>query len=176
MPSVNAPIRTRHDALPVLSAVPVPPQALADGWPPVWWVGCHGGSGASTLAALTRVGYDHGSAWPLLPQHAPMINVVLVCRASAAGTLAATGAVEQWRRRAVPAHVRVQGVVAVAASPKRPPRIVNERLQLLGGWVPNVWRVGWQEVLLAADLPTDLGVPPPDIAALRDSVVEVVST
>lgn len=175
MPSVNAQIRTRYDTLPGLSAVPVPPQAVASGWPPVWWVGCHGGSGATTLATLTQIGYDYGPVWPQLPPNSPMINVVLVCRASAAGTLAAAGAVEQWRRRAIPVHAQVRGVVAVAASPRRPPKIVNERLQLLAGWAPNVWRVGWQEVLLAADKPNDLGVPPPDIAALRDSIVEAVS-
>jgi hypothetical protein len=176
VPSVNAPIRSGHDVLPVLSALPVLPRILANGWPAVWWVGCHGGSGATTLATLTRIGHDYGSVWPQLPPNSPMINVVLVCRASAAGTLAAAGAVEQWRRGASPAQTRVQGVVAVAASPRRPPKIVKERLQLLRGWAPNIWHVGWQEVLLAADKPTDLGVAPPDIAALRDSIMEAVST
>jgi hypothetical protein len=141
----------------------------------VWWVGCHGGSGASTLARLTGIGYDFGTVWPNLWQNSPMIDVVLVCRASAAGTWAASGAIEQWRRRAAPTHVRVRGVVAVAASPRKPPKIAAERLQLLAGWVPSLWRVGWQEVLLAADEPTDVGVPH-DVAALRDSILQAIST
>jgi hypothetical protein len=66
-------------------------------------------------------------------------------------------------------------VVAVAASARRPPKIVTERLQLLGGWVPAIWRVGWQEVLLAADEPTDVGVPL-DVAALRDAVRKAITT
>lgn len=103
-----------------------------------------------------------------------MADVWLVCRASATGTAAATGVVDQWRRRAIPPNVRVRGLVVVAASARRVPRIVTERLQLLGGWVPSVHRVGWQETLLAADDPRDLGALPPDVAALRAAIAKAV--
>lgn len=169
---VNHP--TRATVLPLLPAVAVPQEAVAGGWPAVWWIGCHGGSGASTLARLTGLGRDFAPGWPLFPPAWPIAEVVLVCRASATGVLAATGAVEQWRRRAAPPQARVRGLVAVAASPRRPPKIVLERLQLLSGWLPALWRVGWQEALLAADDPTDVGTPP-DVAALRDSIVRVMT-
>ncbi|MGC4876218.1 hypothetical protein ACLQ26_08155 [Micromonospora sp. DT43] len=165
---------TRSAVPPFLPAVGVPADAVAEGWPTVWWIGCHGGSGSSTLARLTGLGRDFPPGWPLFPPAWPIAEVVLVCRASATGVLAATGAVEQWRRRAAPPQVRVRGLVAVAASPRKPPRIVVERLQLLAGWVPALWRVGWQEVLLAADDPTDVGIPH-DVAALRDSIVRVMT-
>lgn len=137
-------------------------------WPPVWWVGCHGGAGTSTVARLVGHGIDFGQAWPHLTPTMPTANVILVCRASAQGVWAAIGAVEQWRAGTT-GPTTVLGVVAVAASPRRPPRIATERLQLLRGWAPRIWRVSWIDALLAADDPTDVGVPP-DIEALRHAI------
>ncbi|MGN9806584.1 hypothetical protein [Micromonospora sp. L32] len=152
------------------------PQNL-DAWPPVWWVGCHGGAGVSTLARLVGFGLDFGSrGWPTVTPAMPATNLVLVCRASASGTWAATGAIEQWRRRSgMSGLMKVLGVVAVAASPRRPPRIATERLQLLGGWAPEIWRVGWVDALLAADDPRDVGAPP-DIEALRTAIWQKLHT
>ncbi|WP_245603567.1 hypothetical protein [Salinispora cortesiana] len=111
-------------------------------------------------------GFDFGQAWPR-PATMPAANVVLVCRASAQGVWAAVGAVEQWRMGSTGA--RLAGVVAVAASPRRPPRIATERLQLLRGWTQRIWHISWIEALTAADDPTDVGVPP-DIEALRHAI------
>lgn len=152
-------LRSRATALPDLPSVPIPDGALQAGLPPLWWVGCHGGAGVTTLATLTGLGVETGAAWPQIPPQWRAQPVALVTRASAAGTRAAEGAVEQWRRRAI-ANVRVVGLVVVDASPRRPPRIVTERLQLLKGWLPSIWRVGWEETFLAADDPLDVGVPP----------------
>lgn len=137
----------------------------------MWWVGCHGGAGVSTLARLVGFGLDFGSkGWPLLTPTMPTTNVVLVCRASASGTWAATGAIEQWRRRSgMVGTMKLLGVVAIAASPRRPPRIATERLQLLRGWAPEVWHVGWVDALLAADDPRDVGASP-DVEALRAAI------
>ena len=156
---------------PPLPVAVIPQVHLAQGWPSVWWVGCHGGAGTSTLARLTGVGVDFGvSAWPAVQPAMPIASVVLVCRATAYGTWAATGAVDQWRLKAMIAPtIRLVGVVTVAASARRAPRIAVERLQLLAGWAPKVWRVGWVEALLAADDPRDVGVPP-DVDELRYAV------
>ena len=132
--------------------------------PPLWWVGCHGGAGTSTLAAVTGLGADGERVWPNPVGHE--VPVVLVCRLSAAGTWAATGAVEQWYRRYVPPGIRLLGLVAVAASAKRAPNLANERLELIAGWLPKIWRVGWVETFLATDTPAAVGMPP-DVAALR---------
>jgi hypothetical protein len=156
----------------------MPQHVLENGWPPLWWVGCHGGAGVSTLAALTGLGAQMGPAWPHVAADWRIQSVVLVARGSAAGIRAASGAVEQWRTKRV-TGVRVLGLVVVAASPKRPPKIVTERLQLLAGWLPStIWRVGWTETLLAADNPSDVGVPP-DVQALRhglDRILKDVET
>jgi hypothetical protein len=156
-----------------LPIAPVGKHLLAHGWPPVWWVGCHGGAGTSTVARVCQLGVDAGRAWPAPEPGWPTVQVVLVCRATATGTWAATGAVEQWRRKGAPPGTQLAGLVAVAASTRRPPRIAVERLHLMGGWVPNVWRLGWVEAYLAADDPADVGVAP-DVATLRHAVARAV--
>ncbi|OJF14557.1 hypothetical protein BG844_09110 [Couchioplanes caeruleus subsp. caeruleus] len=139
----------------------------------MWWVGCHGGAGVTTLATMTNLGAEMGAAWPQVPPDWRIQPVVLVARGSASGLRAATGAAEQWRARAV-ANVRVLGLVVVAASPKRPPKVVTERLQLLGGWLPTILRVGWVDALLAADNPLDVGVPP-DVEAVRHRFQKILN-
>jgi hypothetical protein len=148
---------------------------VAGEWPPVWWVGCHGGAGTTTMSQLVGMGVDMGGVWPEPRPEEPAPAVVLVCRATAAGTWAATGAVRQWQARPETLRVRLLGIAAVAASPRRAPRIAVERLQLLAGWVPTVWRIGWVEALLAADDPRDIGTPP-DVAALRHVVAAGTGT
>ena len=171
---VPALTRTRPGPAPELPYALIP-QNLSQ-WPAVWWVGCHGGAGVSTLAALVGYGLDFGSrGWPMVSPAMPQAHVVLVCRASASGTWAATGAVEQWRRSRMSSLIRLLGVVAVDASPRRPPRIATERLHLLRGWAPALWRVGWVDALLATDDPRDVGASP-DIEALRTAIWQRIPT
>ena len=155
--------------LPALPFFPVGQHHLTNGWPPLWWVGCHGGAGTTTLAAVTGLGVDAGAAWPTPIPGWPAPQVVLVCRATATGALAATGVVEQWRRQPVLSGTKILGLVTVEASARRPPRRAAERLQMLAGWIPAKWRVGWVEEYLAADDPRELGIPP-DVAALRHAL------
>ncbi|MFV2021725.1 hypothetical protein [Micromonospora sp. LOL_023] len=159
--------RTRPGLAPPLPFAAIPQNLTT--WPPVWWVGCHGGAGVTTLARLVGFGLDFGRSWPIATPTMPRTHVVLVCRASAAGTWAATGAIEQWRRPGLANVMTLHGLVAVDASPRRPPRIATDRLRLLRGWAPHVWRVGWIDALLAADDPHDIGASP-DIEALRTAI------
>lgn len=159
MAAVTPPAHRTRTPVPELRFALMPQPVIAHGLPPLWWVGCHGGAGVTTLATMTRIGAEMGANWPMVPPDWRIQPVVLVARATAAGMHAAAGAVEQWRRRAT-TNVRVLGLVVVDASPRRPPKIVTDRLQLLAGWVPHLWRVGWVETLLAADYPLDVGVPP----------------
>jgi hypothetical protein len=110
-----------------------------------------------------------GVGWPIPVEGCPPMQVVLVCRVTASALWAATGAVHQWKRHALPPSIRVVGLVGVAASARKPPRRAAERLRLLAGWLPAVWRVGWVEELLAVDHASDIGVPP-DVAALRHAL------
>lgn len=172
---------------PPLPVTPIPAHRVSDA-PTVWWVGCHGGAGVTTLARLTGLGVDCGTAWPDTRGVPGVVTtpVVLVCRATATGAWAAMGAVEQWRRRLamtavvggspwlMPSDIQLVGLVAVAASPRRPPRLAGERLGLLAGWIPQMWRVGWVDALLATDDPRDVGMPP-DVDALRHQLAAVLA-
>lgn len=175
----NAPpprVRTRPASPPPLPVIAVPPRLTGSNWPWLWWVGCHGGAGVTTLTQVTGIGADGGKAWPAPAPDSPTAVVILVCRATARGTWAATGAVEQWHSRNTPPNIHLAGLVTIPASAQRPPRIATERLRLLAGWVPALWRVGWVEEYLATDVPRDLGTPPPDMATLQRLAMRAVDT
>lgn len=114
----------------------------------VFLTGCHGGAGVSTLAAL-GLGIDVG-ARPPRPAVIPS-GLFLVARMSASGLSAASTAAEVVINGGLPGQ-HLLGLIAVAAGPGRPPRIVRERVELVGGWVGRVFRVPWVADLLATDL------------------------
>jgi hypothetical protein len=161
--------RSRPLVLPALPIVPFSLQQFGYRWPPLWWVGCHGGAGTSTLASLTEMGVDGGVGWPAAQAGTPVTNVVLVCRATASGAQAANGAIDQVRRHVAPPGVNVLGIAVVAASIRKPPRRAADRLRLLDGWVPKVWRLPWVEEYLAVDDPREIGAPP-EVLKLQDDV------
>src|SRR5688572_14118680 len=118
-------------------STPAPPEVGGVFWD-LRWLGCHGGAGVGTLLKLTGIGHDAGKNWPSRRSDCA-IPVVLVCRATAAGTAKAATAVQQWRASASLRHVRLLGLVAVAASPKAVPTRVSDRLMLMRGWLPHYW-------------------------------------
>jgi hypothetical protein len=175
MATVKTPPPRTATPMQYLPVAAMPQHVLAQGWPPLWWVGCHGGAGVSTLHRLTGVGAELGTFWPAVHESWPTQQVVLVARASAAGLYAAAGAVEQARGGHKVFGVRVLGLVVLAATPKRAPKVVTDRIKLLSGWVPHLWQVGWVPALLAVDDPRDVGVPP-DVDALRAALGHVLTT
>ncbi|GAA2566600.1 MULTISPECIES: DUF6668 family protein [Streptomyces] len=102
------------------------------------WVGAHGGSGVSTLAAVYG-GHDSGRAWPGPgdPQ-----SVLLVARTHAAGLDAVLPAVEVFRRGEAPQGLDLDAVVLVADAPGRLPRPLAQRIRLIES-VIDVYRVPW---------------------------------
>jgi hypothetical protein len=148
-------------------------------WPGgLWLVGIHGGAGVSSLSAA-GVGRDSARRWPTSPapgsgysdplsgptvslpvvdrtrsgsQGFPPGGVLLVTRESATGLSTATKAAASVQRGNVPDWLEVLGLVVVAAGPARPPKLVRERLDLVAGWMPKVWRIPWVPELLAIDL------------------------
>ena len=80
----------------------------------LWWVGAHGGSGESTLAALMPGSQAAGHAWPRTPSPTPA-RTVLVARGDARGLRAAQDAMRQWAAGLVPS-VEVLGLVRCATS------------------------------------------------------------
>jgi hypothetical protein len=144
----------------------------------LWLVGIHGGAGTTTLAAA-GVGRDGGRRWPKQPQPTvgtpdplsgptvdlptvqprrspatqglPPGGLLLVVRETAAALTVATKAAEAVQRGQTPDWLQVLGMIVVAAGPGRPAKIVRERTALVGGWMPQIWRVPWVPELLAID-------------------------
>ncbi|TWE11149.1 hypothetical protein FHX69_7368 [Prauserella muralis] len=132
-----------HARLPVHARPPAPaaPHAQAR-W---WWVSCHGGSGASTLARLIPGGWESGPAWPN-PQLGGPPGVLLVCRSHHAGLSAASAAVRQWASGHVPRTLALWGLVIVADAPGRLPRSLLALRQRISGTVRATFFVPWVEV------------------------------
>ena len=110
----------------------------------LWWVGCHGGAGESTLGHLVADWRPTGGAWPLMAEEGPSPRVVLVARSHAGGLRAAQTAATQWAAGLVP-HVELLGLVIVADAPGRLPRPLRDLAQLVAGGVPRTWTVPWVE-------------------------------
>ena len=124
-----------------------------------WWLGVHGGSGVSTLAAFLPGGADAQRYWPD-PAHGGPRAVVLVCRTHLVGLERARDAARQWASADVPAGLLLGGAVAVADAPGRLTRSQSEALRLLAGVVPRLWAVPWIEDLRAVAVPGRTPVPP----------------
>lgn len=132
-----------------LPFVPAPGAGLP-AWSPegaagsVWWVGCHGGAGESTLAGLFGGSVATGHRWPALPARLPgrPAAVVLVARTSHAGLAAAQRALTQWAAGDTPA-VDLLGLVLSADVPGRLPRPLRDYARLVGGGAPRVWALPW---------------------------------
>ncbi len=109
------------------------------------WVGAHGGSGASTLAALVPGSTSVGLAWPRAADASgPPVTVVLVARSDANGLLAAQRAVVEWASGSVDG-VRLLALVVVADAPGRLPRPLRQLRRLVGGGAPQCWELPWVE-------------------------------
>lgn len=102
----------------------------------VWWLDCHADAGGAQLAATTRLGIAGGACWPTASM--PRVDIVMVCRATARGTAAATRSLDRWLTRGRPVPVR--SLVAIAPTWAATAAIVQPRLDLIAEWVP-VWRV-----------------------------------
>lgn len=129
----------------------------------LWLVGCHGGAGETTLAALgaDRGWRAAGHAWPG-PASGPA-RVVLVARTDRAGLAAARAAATCWAAGLYP-NVDLLGLVLTADARGRLPRALREQAALVAGAVPRTWRLPFIDAWrLAPPDPTD---PPPAVRRL----------
>ncbi|WP_425585209.1 DUF6668 family protein [Yinghuangia aomiensis] len=116
----------------IAPAIPVPP------W---WWVACHGGAGATTLATILGGGDTDSRGWPIHVDGSRP-GVVLVARTNATGLRDAQHAARQWASDSLGA-VRLWGLVAVADAPGPLPEVLGQRLHVVGGGFPRVWLIPW---------------------------------
>lgn len=124
----------------VLSAV------RGEGTADLWVVGLHGGSGASTVAALlTEVAGDEG---PVVREHHGYSHgqfprsgrVLLVARDSGRGVERATRAAREWG--AGETGLDAVGLIIVASGSQLPKGLRTELRQVMQMW-PRTWRIGW---------------------------------
>lgn len=124
--------------------------------PAVWWLGAHGGSGESTLAALApEWSAAAGHAWPRNSNSEPT-PVVIVARSNASGLRAAQNALRQWGAGLTPSNVF--GLVVMADAPGRMPRALRDLLTVVGGGGPRTWTVPWVDAW-RTDAPTASSIP-----------------
>lgn len=135
-----------------------------------WWLGCHGGAGASTLTRVIPGGWDANRMWPD-PRLGGPVGVLLVCRSNTAGFTAATNALRQWRAGYTPAHVAVWGVVVMADAPGRLPKPLLAMKKRLEGTVQRLFTVPFVEAW-RTDEPTFANSP----AAIARIGVELQSS
>ncbi|GGI42906.1 hypothetical protein GCM10010988_41380 [Cnuibacter physcomitrellae] len=109
----------------------------------LWVVGVHGGAGVDTLTRLGTGWAGIGRAWPAYPDGA-LVDVVLAARTHYAGLRAAQNAARQWAAGQVP-HVRLHGLVLTADAPGKLPKPLTELAHRIGGGVPRVWVMPWDE-------------------------------
>lgn len=122
----------------------------------LWFVGAHGGAGASTLAHLLHGG-DAGQLWPA--PRSGSVSAIVVARHHRSGLHAAQDAAIQWASGAI-AGVDLLGVVLVPDSAVKRPKALIDLERLVGGAFPTVWRTPYVPVWRVED-PGHTTVPRP---------------
>lgn len=151
---------------------PIPAQIGAG--PPnpwVWWLGVHGGAGASTLTTLVDGSGDARRMLPSDPSQRPW--VVAVARTHRSGLEAAQDLAAQARAGLVPQHGKCIGLVTVADAPGPLPPTLRRFRKLVEAAYARTWRVPWiPEWREAAPTPgSDL---PPAIRGLAKDLAELL--
>lgn len=130
----------------------------------VYLVGCHGGAGVDTLAAVLEGTTPAGRAWPVRSTEdtTSTLPVVLVARTSLVGLSAAQFALRQYATAGVPDGIELVGLVLIAASHRtKLSKAEQTKRRLITDGVtplaPCVWDIKWHAELLGmttADLPS----------------------
>ncbi|MEU1627751.1 DUF6668 family protein [Streptomyces sp. NPDC020096] len=141
---------------PPSTGLPASPLTAPQQGPPApwWWVGCHGGAGASTLTAAlghTNAADAHGR-WPA-PQRPDLARAVVVARTHYHGLQMAQVAARQWASGGTPEGVEVLGLVLVTDAPGKLPRPLREFAHLVSGGFPRVWEIPWFEEIRCGAAP-----------------------
>lgn len=138
----------------------------------LWWLGVHGGAGESTLAVTVPGSRAAGHAWPIMQDGSPS-NVILVARSNAKGLAAAQRAATEWASGSLPT-VRVRGLVIVADSHGKLPKLLRNLAQVVSGGVPVVWQVPWVEAWRLGE-PVSLDLSPKEVRALAAAATALIA-
>lgn len=130
----------------------------------VWVMGVSGGCGESTAAAILPGATAGQRRWPPAAAGGD-VPVLLVARGSMASLAAAQRVAGEWAVGGAP-EVRLLGLLVVADAPGGEPRPVTDLIRLLGGGLPQVWRLPWVRDWRLAS-PQDGPLPRPAAAVVR---------
>lgn len=119
----------------------IPPDRPPSPGTGVTLLGSHGGSGASSLAAVLPGAELTDKAYPCTAAR----PVVLVCRATHRGLTSAQDHAREHRDGDCGDGQPLLGLVVVAAAPGRTPCALRRLEQLVGGAVPVLGNVPWVE-------------------------------
>jgi hypothetical protein len=138
-------------------ATPESADAELDGW---CWVGLHGGSGVSTLAAAAGAGTDVSRVLPGPGRKVP-VPVVNVARTSAFGLVRAqqVARLSENGVTVLGGPGALLGLVLVADAPGRLPKPLAELRHLVSGGFSRVWDIPWVEAWRLGDPPTEANAP-----------------
>lgn len=127
----------------------------------VYVVGSHGGSGESTIAALSPLFTEMHGAWPTGGSRIP---VILVARMHYQGIASAGAAIRHWSSGEL-ASVELVGLVWMPDSRSRVPKELRREVSILSGAVAHTWTLPWVE---------DWRSSPPDPERLPKEAVKLI--
>ncbi len=157
---------TPQFGVPVPDAAERMPQFAIPAADTLWWVGCHGGAGETTMSKLLPGTMAAGHRWPIPPPPIPT-PIVLVARTHATGLRGAQRAATEWASGIVKG-ISVLGLVLIADAPGRLPRVLDDFADIVGGGVPRVWEIPWIEEWRRGEDPNPENTP--------DEVFEVLES
>ncbi|GAB2857262.1 hypothetical protein GCM10022221_66070 [Actinocorallia aurea] len=134
----------------------------------IWFVGCHGGAGTTTLSRSAHEVRDGGRCWPV-PQ-AGATKVVLVAHPDVQGLRRAEAAVRQHAEDPrLRARVHLLGLVLVSWAPGRLPKHLVHLRQSLRRAFPRIWDVEYIPELRLGESLADMR-PPKSLQTLQDDL------
>jgi hypothetical protein len=140
---------------------------------PLSVVGTHGGAGTSTVARLLTAA-DLGRHWPDPGDGSPP-RVLLVARTHAAGLMAASQALAGYCAKRHPEGIYLVGSVLVADAPGRLPKLLAQRITILGS-ATMVYRLPWVHIWRLNEITPDPRLAGRLAAGLRRFVEQAALT
>ncbi|ROO87257.1 hypothetical protein EDD29_4852 [Actinocorallia herbida] len=134
----------------------------------IWFVGCHGGAGTTTLSHTAHEARDGGRCWPI--PHTGAVKVVLVAHPDVQGLRTAGAAARQYAEDPrLRARVRLLGLALVSWAPGRLPRHLVQVRQSLRRAFPRIWDIEYMPELRLGESLADMR-PPKSLQTLQDDL------
>lgn len=142
----------------------IPTTGSSPSWSSWWWLGAHGGAGATSLERVSRAqgspwGRDAFRRWPN-PTYESSPLVVVVCRSHATGLEWARDLARQHASGLTPPGTRPLGLVVLADAPGSLPRRLRDFERSVVGGYERAWYVPWMTEWRLTGIEEELAEPP----------------